>query len=97
MPTSFSSKTWCQPTVPKLLPYLPCCYPDWSASLHDLNPTGPLWSTVKRKMSKCQLQNKEELKAVIKATWPLVTSQLCHKVMAHHTEVDICGKGVPTK
>ena len=40
-----------------------------------------LWGIVKRKMRDGRLNNSEQLKASIKATWALITPEQCHRLM----------------
>ncbi len=45
---------------------------NWPANTPDLNPIENLWGIVKRKMRYARLNNAEELKATIRATWALI-------------------------
>ena len=96
MQISFSNRTWHLHTVPKLpVPVL-----NWPANSPDLNPIENLWGIVKRKMRYARLNNAEELKATIRATWALITPEQCHRLidsMPRRIAAVIQAKGAPTK
>ncbi len=46
---------------------------DWPANSPDLSPIENLWAIVKRKMRDTRLNNADDLKATIKATWAFIT------------------------
>ncbi len=48
---------------------------DWPANSPDLNPIENLWGIVKRKMGDTRLNNAEDLKSAIKATWASITPE----------------------
>ncbi len=67
---------------------------DWPANLPDLN------GIVKRKMRDTRLNNADDLKAAIKATWASITPEQCHRLIAsmpRHNDAVIHAKGGPTK
>ncbi len=73
---------------------------DWSANSPDLNSIYNLWSIVKRKMRDIRLNNTDDLKAAIKATWASITPEQCHKLIAfmpRRIDAAIHAKGGPTK
>ncbi len=73
---------------------------DWSENLPDLNPIENLWGIVKRKMRDTRLNNADDPKAAIKATWASITYVQCHRLiasMSRHIDAVINAKGVPTK
>ncbi len=55
---------------------------DCQANSPDLNPRENLWGVVKRKMRDTRLNNADDLKADIKATWASVTPEQCHRLIA---------------
>ena len=55
---------------------------DWPANWTDLNPIENLLDIVKRKRRSTRLNNTDELKAAIKATWASITPQQCHRLIA---------------
>ncbi|KAL0157391.1 hypothetical protein M9458_048637, partial [Cirrhinus mrigala] len=72
---------------------------NWPANSPDLNPIENLWGIVKRKMRYARLNNAEELKATIRATWALITPEQCHRLidfMPRCIAVVIQAKGAPT-
>ncbi len=54
---------------------------NWPANSPDLNPIENLWGIVKRKMRYARPNNAEELKATIRATWALITTEQCHRLI----------------
>ncbi|KAI7791282.1 reverse transcriptase, partial [Triplophysa rosa] len=73
---------------------------NWPANSPDLNPTENLWGIVKRKVRYARPNNAEELKATIRATWPLITPEQCHRLidsMPRRIAAVIQAKGAPTK
>ncbi len=73
---------------------------DWPANSPDLNPIENLWGIVKRKMRDTRLNNADDLKAAIKATWASIPPQQCHKLitsMPRRIEAVIKAKAAPTK
>ncbi len=73
---------------------------NWPANSPDLNPIENLWGIVKRKMRYARPNNAEELKATIRATWALITSEQCHRLidsMPRRIAAAIQAKGAPTK
>ncbi len=63
---------------------------DWSANSPDLNSIYNLWSIVKRKMRDIRLNNADDLKAAIKATWASITPEQCHKADCLHATPHWC-------
>ncbi len=66
---------------------------DWPANRSDLN-------LLKRKMRDTRLNNADELKTAIKATWAFITPERCHKLitfMPRRIDAVIHAKGGPTK
>ncbi len=55
---------------------------DWWANSPDLNPIENLWCIVKRKIRDTRLDNADDLKAAIKATWASITPEQCHRLIA---------------
>ncbi len=55
---------------------------DWPANSPDLNPIEYLWGIVKRNMRDTRLNNADDLKAAIKATWASITPEQCHRLIA---------------
>ncbi len=55
---------------------------DWPANSPDLNPIENLWGIVKRNMRDTRLNNADDLKAAIKATWASITPEQCHRLIA---------------
>ncbi len=47
-----------------------------------LNPIENLWGIVKRKIRDTRPNNKDDLKATIKATWAYITPEQCHGLIA---------------
>ena len=103
MLTSFSSRTWHLPTLPKLqktgldhgITVL-----DWPANSPDLIPIENLWGIAKRKMKDMRPNNAKELKAAIKASWSSITPQQCHRLIASmpcRIKAEIHAKGAQTK
>ena len=73
---------------------------NWPANSPDLSPIENLWGIVKRKMRYARLNNAEELKATIRATWALITPEQCHRLidsMPRCIAAVIQAKGAPTK
>ena len=73
---------------------------NWPANSPDLSPIENLWGIVKRKMQYARLNNAEELKATIRATWALITPEQCHRLidsMPRCIAAVIQAKGAPTK
>ncbi len=69
---------------------------DWPANSLDLN----LWGIVKRKMRDTRPNNRDDLKATIKATWASITPEQCHRLissMPRRIDAVIHAKGGPTK
>ncbi len=69
---------------------------NWPANSPDPN----LWGIVKRKMRYARLNNAEELKAIIRATWALITPEQSHRLidsMPRRIAAVIQAKGAPTK
>ncbi len=55
---------------------------DWWANSPDLNPIENLWCIVKRKIRDTRLDNADDLKAAIKATWASIIPEQCHSLIA---------------
>ena len=73
---------------------------NWPANSPDHSPIENLWGIVKRKMRYARLNNAEELKATIRATWALITPEQCHRLidsMPRCIAAVIQAKGAPTK
>ena len=73
---------------------------DCPANSPDLNPIENLWGIAKRKMRDMRLNNAEELKATIEASWSSITPQQCHRLtasMPRRIEAVIHAKGAQTK
>ncbi|KAJ7324971.1 hypothetical protein JRQ81_017991, partial [Phrynocephalus forsythii] len=103
MLTSFFSRTWHLPTLPKVPKpgsmTMGFTVLDWLANLPDLNPIENLWGIAKSKMRDMRMNNAAELKAVIEASWSSLTPQH-HRLIAsmpHHIEAVIDAEGAQTK
>ncbi len=73
---------------------------NWPANSPDLNPTENLWGILKRKTRDTRLNNADDLKAAIKATWASITPEQCHGLitsMPRRIDAVIHAKGGPTK
>ncbi len=73
---------------------------DWPANSLDLNSIENLWGIVKRKMRDTRLNNADDLKTAIKATWASSTPEQCHRLidsMPRRIDAVIQAKGGPTK
>ncbi len=73
---------------------------DWPAKSPDLNPIENIWGIAKRKMRDTRLNNADDLKAAIKATWASITPEQCHRLivfMPRRIDAVIHAKGGPTK
>ncbi len=73
---------------------------DWPANSPDLSLIENQWGFVKRKMRDTRLNNADDLKAAIKATWASIPPQQCHTLitfMTRHIDAVIHAKGGPTK
>ncbi len=83
---SFPSRTWHLPTLPKVpkagFNDRDVTVLDWPANSPDLNPIENLWGIVKRKMRDTRPNNRDDLKAAIKATWASITPEQCHRLIA---------------
>ncbi len=55
---------------------------DRPANSPDLNPIENLWGIVKKKMRDTRLNNADDLKAAIKATWASIKPEQCHGLIA---------------
>ncbi len=69
---------------------------DCQANSPYLNPIYSLWGIVKRKMRDTRLNNTDDLKAAIKATWASITPEKCNGLIAsmpHRIDAVIHAKG----
>ena len=100
MQISFSNRTWHLHTVPKLpVPGLRTMVSLFLIGQQTRLTLAP-WGIVKRKMRYARLNNAEELKATIRATWALITPEQCHRLidsMPRCIAAVIQAKGAPTK
>ncbi len=72
---------------------------DWSVNSPELKPIESL-CIVKRTMRDTRLNNADDLKAAIKATWASITPEKCHRLivsMPRRIDSVIHAKGGPTK
>jgi len=100
MLTSFYSRTWHLPTLPKEPKpgSMTTVLLDWPANSSDLNSIENLWGIAKRKIKDMRSNNAEELKAAIEASWSSITPQQCHIAsMPCRIEAVIHAKGAPNK